>query len=47
MLINAKTKSYCIVGNPSKHSLSPIMHNAGFDALKLNSVYVAFEPKNI
>ena len=47
MLINAKTKIYCIVGNPTKHSLSPVMHNAGFDALKLNSVYVAFEPKNI
>ena len=46
-MINAKTKIYCVIGNPSKHSLSPTMHNASFEALKLNCVYVAFEPRNI
>jgi shikimate dehydrogenase/3-dehydroquinate dehydratase type I len=31
---------YGVVGNPIAHSLSPVMHNAGFAALGLNAVYV-------
>jgi 3-dehydroquinate dehydratase/shikimate dehydrogenase len=31
---------YGVVGNPISHSLSPVMHNAGFAALGLNAVYV-------
>jgi 3-dehydroquinate dehydratase/shikimate dehydrogenase len=34
---------YGVVGNPISHSLSPVMHNAGFAALGLNAVYVPFE----
>jgi 3-dehydroquinate dehydratase/shikimate dehydrogenase len=32
---------YGVVGRPVMHSLSPVMHNAGFAALGLKAVYVA------
>lgn len=38
---DAKTKLYFLVGNPADHSLSPLIHNAAFAALKINSVYLA------
>jgi 3-dehydroquinate dehydratase/shikimate dehydrogenase len=34
---------YGVVGNPIAHSLSPVMHNAGFSALGLNAVYVPLQ----
>jgi 3-dehydroquinate dehydratase / shikimate dehydrogenase len=34
---------YGVVGNPVLHSLSPVMHNAGFAALGLNAAYVPLE----
>ena len=37
---------YGIVGFPLKHSLSPVMHNAAFKALKVNAVYKTFELKD-
>lgn len=42
MSINSKTKLCCIIGSPVEHSLSPIMHNAGYKALGLNFAYTAF-----
>lgn len=47
--VKKKTKLYCLFGWPIKHSLSPLMHNAAFKALKLNSRYILFEvhPKKI
>ena len=49
MGIKATTDIYGIFGHPVKHSLSPDMHNSAFNALGLNSVYVAFDidPENI
>ncbi len=49
MGIKATTDIYGIFGHPVKHSLSPDMHNGAFNALGLNSVYVAFDidPENI
>lgn len=38
---NAKTGYYFLLGNPVVHSLSPLIHNAGFQALRLNAVYLA------
>jgi len=46
MQIKGSTEVYGIIGNPVAHSLSPIMHNSGFEALGLNKVYVAFPATN-
>jgi shikimate dehydrogenase len=35
-------KTYCIIGDPIDHSLSPTMHNAAFNFVGLNSIYIAF-----
>lgn len=43
--IDARTEVYGVIGHPVKHSLSPIMHNAAFDAREINAVYLAFEIK--
>lgn len=36
-------KIYGVLGFPAKHSLSPLMHNAAFRALKINAEYRIFE----
>lgn len=36
---------YGVLGFPAKHSLSPLMHNAAFRALKINAEYKIFEVK--
>jgi shikimate dehydrogenase len=36
---------YGVLGYPAKHSLSPAMHNAAFQALKINAEYRIFEKK--
>jgi shikimate dehydrogenase len=35
-------KTYCIIGDPVHHSLSPGMQNAAFAAMGLNCAYIAF-----
>ena len=40
--IGTKTQVCAIIGNPVSHSLSPAIHNAAFEALDLDFVYVAF-----
>lgn len=35
-------KTYCIIGDPVSHSLSPAMHNAAFKSLSLDNVYIAY-----
>jgi shikimate dehydrogenase len=40
--IDAKTRMAGIIGWPVGHSLSPVMHNAVYDALGMNWRYVAF-----
>jgi shikimate dehydrogenase len=37
------SKIYGVLGFPAKHSLSPLMHNAAFRALNINSEYKIFE----
>ena len=45
--MQASTKTYCIIGDPIHHSLSPAMHNAAFAAKGLNCTYIAFRvPQN-
>lgn len=39
MRISAKTKICLVIGDPVTHSLSPMMHNAGFEALGINNQF--------
>ncbi len=40
--ITGKTSVFGIIGDPVEHTLSPAMHNAAFEKLGLNHVYVPF-----
>ena len=40
--MQGSTKTYCIIGDPINHSLSPAMQNAAFNALGLNCAFIAF-----
>ncbi len=33
---------YGVIGDPVEHSLSPVMHNAAFEALNMDAIYLAF-----
>lgn len=46
-MIEAHTQVYGIIGNPVKHSLSPIIHNGVFQRLGLKAVYLAFEVEDL
>lgn len=46
-MIDAHTELYGIIGNPVRHSLSPIIHNGVFRRMGLNAVYLAFEVNNL
>jgi len=41
-LLTQKTEVYCVIGDPIRHSLSPLMHNTGFVARKRDAVYLPF-----
>ncbi|MFC1840183.1 shikimate dehydrogenase [Thermodesulfobacteriota bacterium] len=45
--IDQNTKLYGVLGNPVRHSLSPLMHNAAFLESGINAVYLAFESIDI
>ncbi|MBP7735808.1 MAG: shikimate dehydrogenase [Spirochaetes bacterium] len=45
--INSRTALYCIFGNPVRHSISPVIHNAAFREMNVDAVYLAFEPMSI
>jgi shikimate dehydrogenase len=49
MQIDGSTKIVGVFGWPITHTASPAMHNAAFDALKMNWVYLAFpvDPRNL
>ena len=42
--LGADMDVYGLIGNPVGHSLSPPMHEAGYEALDLDARYVTFEP---
>ncbi len=46
MTITAQTQLCGLLGNPVEHSLSPTIHNAAFQELKLNFAYLAFPVEN-
>jgi 3-dehydroquinate dehydratase/shikimate dehydrogenase len=45
--INRQTQVIGLVGLPVSHSISPQIHNASFESLELNAVYIPFEVKNL
>lgn len=47
MNINAHTQLCAVLGNPVEHSLSPAIHNAAFQHLGLNYVYLAFRVEQV
>ena len=42
-MISARTRLAAVIGDPVRHSLSPAIHNAAFQALELDWVYIALE----
>jgi shikimate dehydrogenase len=46
MSISGKTRVCGVIGDPIEHTLSPIIQNAGFRALKLDYVFLAFKVKS-
>ncbi len=40
--LNRRTRVYGVIGDPVAHSLSPLMHNVGFQARRMNAVYLPF-----
>jgi len=44
---SSKTRLCAVIGNPVGHSLSPAIHNAAFNALDLDFVYLAFPVENV
>lgn len=47
MEINAHTQFCGVIGNPVEHSLSPAIHNAAFQKLDLDFVYLAWKVERI
>jgi len=45
--IGTKTQVCAVIGNPVSHSLSPAIHNAAFEHLDLDFVYVACPVENV
>jgi len=43
MNLSGHTKPFAVLGHPIGHTLSPIMHNAGFRALGMDAIYLAFD----
>jgi 3-dehydroquinate dehydratase/shikimate dehydrogenase len=41
--INARTRILGIIGDPVRHSLSPLMHNSGYASRRINAVFLPFQ----
>lgn len=43
MKLSGHTKPFAVLGHPIGHTLSPVMHNAAFQALGMDAIYAAFD----
>jgi shikimate dehydrogenase len=43
MRLSGHTQPFAVLGHPIGHSLSPVMHNAAFEALGMDAIYLAFD----
>ncbi|MGA7142762.1 MAG: shikimate dehydrogenase, partial [Nitrososphaeraceae archaeon] len=41
-MVKKTHNTYCIIGDPINHSLSPALHNAAFNSLGLDHSYIAY-----
>jgi 3-dehydroquinate dehydratase/shikimate dehydrogenase len=46
-MLSQRTRVYGVIGDPVGHSLSPLFHNTGFIARKIDAVYLPFLVKNL
>jgi shikimate dehydrogenase len=46
-IIKALRKVCCLIGDPVEHSLSPLIHHAGYQALGLDYVYLPLQVKDL
>jgi shikimate dehydrogenase len=46
-VIDTNATICCLIGDPIEHSFSPLIHNAGYEALGINYAYVSFRVKDI
>lgn len=42
-VVTARTRVVAVIGHPIRHSLSPVIHNAGFRSTGVDFVYVAYD----
>ena len=45
-IIKSLEKICCLIGDPVEHSLSPLIHNAGYQALGIDYVYLPFQVRD-
>lgn len=45
--LNRRTRVYGVIGDPIEHSLSPLLHNAGFRARRINAVYLPVRVRDL
>lgn len=45
MVVSGKTRVCAVIGDPIEHTLSPVIQNAAFEALKIDFVFLAFSVK--
>jgi len=45
MTVNGETKLLGLIGNPVRHTMSPVIHNSISESMRNNAVYVPFEVK--
>lgn len=43
--ISGHTRPFAVLGHPIGHTLSPVMHNAAFETLGWDAIYLAFDVK--
>jgi shikimate dehydrogenase len=46
-MVSGSTKVCCLIGDPVEHSLSPLIHNAGYEALGIDFIYVPFRVSDL
>ena len=45
-MISGATRVAGVIGDPIDHSLSPVLHNAAYEAMGLNAVYLPLPVRN-